>query len=610
MPLDAVCLQAVVAELAPQITGSRIEKIQQPARDQVVLLLRGNRRLLLSAGGGQPRLHLTELPRDNPAQPPMFCMLLRKYLSGGIIESIQQAPLERVVTLTVSAADELGERSQFSLILEAVARRANLILADKDGHIIDCLRRIDFEMNPDRQVLPGLFYHLPTPPDKVSPFTVTEEEFAALAAAAGEGAPADQWLVRTVNGLSPLVARELTFRACGSTDAPVTGHTAALWSAFAAWRDTVNEKHFTPAMLKRSGVPMDFTYLHVGQYGGAAEEETYASFSRLLDDFYEKREQAERVKQKGQDLVKTASNGAARLRRKIAAQEQELAESKNRDKWRVYGELITANLYRMERGMSRLTAQNYYDPDCADVDIPLDVRLSPQENAAKYFKKYTKAKTAEKYITAQLEKARVELTYLESVLQELTLAESEQDFNDIRAELTDGGYLRAKGRKQPQRPSKPREFRSTAGLRILVGRNNRQNDRLTAKDAEKWDIWLHTQRIHGSHVILCTGGAQPDEQSLLEAASLAAYFSQAQDGTKVPVDYAPVKFVKKPAGSPPGFVNYTNYKTILADPSEELVKRLGGTVKGRYTHAGIRDTDVGDSGVVSAVGHPDLSRKD
>ena len=574
MPLDAVCLQAVVAELAPQITGSRIEKIQQPARDQVVLLLRGNRRLLLSAGGGQPRLHLTELLRDNPAQPPMFCMLLRKYLSGGIIESIQQAPLERVVTLTVSAADELGERSQFSLILEAVARRANLILADKDGHIIDCLRRIDFEMNPDRQVLPGLFYHLPTPPDKVSPFTVTEEEFAALAAAAGEGAPADQWLVRTVNGLSPLVARELTFRACGSTDAPVTGHTAALWSAFAAWRDTVNEKHFTPTMLKRSGVPMDFTYLPVQQYGGAAEEETCASFSRLLDDFYEKREQAERVKQKGQDLVKTASNGAARLRRKIAAQEQELAESKNRDKWRVYGELITANLYRMERGMSRLTAQNYYDPDCADVDIPLDVRLSPQENAAKYFKKYTKAKTAEKYITAQLEKARVELTYLESVLQELTLAESEQDFNDIRAELTDGGYLRAKGRKQPQRPSKPREFRSTAGLRILVGRNNRQNDRLTAKDAEKWDIWLHTQRIHGSHVILCTGGAQPDEQSLLEAASLAAYFSQAQDGTKVPVDFTPVKYVKKPAGSPPGFVNYTNYKTILADPSEELVKRL------------------------------------
>ena len=576
MPLDAVCLQAVVAELAPQITGSRIEKIQQPARDQVVLLLRGNRRLLLSAGGGQPRLHLTELPRDNPAQPPMFCMLLRKYLSGGIIESIQQAPLERVVTLTVSAADELGERSQFSLILEAVARRANLILADKDGHIIDCLRRIDFEMNPDRQVLPGLFYHLPTPPDKVSPFTVTEEEFAALAAAAGEGAPADQWLVRTVNGLSPLVARELTFRACGSTDAPVTGHTAALWSAFAAWRDTVKEKHFTPAMLKRSGVPMDFTYLHVGQYGGAAEEVTYTSFSRLLDDFYEKREQAERVKQKGQDLVKTASNGAARLRRKIAAQEQELAESKNRDKWRVYGELITANLYRMERGMSRLTAENYYEDGCPPVNIPLDVRLGPQENAARYFKQYAKAKTAERVLTEQLEKGREELTYLESVVQELSQAEAEQDFNDIRAELESGGYLKNRGKKQPgfQRASKPRQFTSSAGLRILVGRSNRQNDRLTAKDADRRDIWLHTQKIHGSHVILCTGGREPDETSLYEAACLAAYYSQGREAGKVPVDYTPVRYVKKPAGSRPGMVVYTTYQTIYAVPDGQLVKKL------------------------------------
>ena len=575
MPLDAICLQGVVGELAPRLTGSRIEKIQQPARDQVILLLRGSRRLLLNAGAGQPRLHLTEQLRDNPSQPPMFCMLLRKHLSGGVIESIRQEPLERVVTLTVLAADELGERSRFTLVWEGMPRRANLILCDRDGRIIDCLRRIDLEMNQERQVLPGLFYRLPPRQEKRSPLTVTEEEFRALLSRAAPDTPLDGWLLDTFTALPPLVARELTYRACGSTDAPAS-QGGGLWSVFFRWQSAVNENSFTPTLIKRGTTLSDFTYGPVTQYGAYAETQPYDSFSRLLDDFYEKREQAERVKQKGQDLVKTASNGAARLRRKIAAQEQELVESKNRDKWRVYGELITANLYRMERGMSRLTAQNYYDPDCADVDIPLDVRLSPQENAAKYFKKYTKAKTAEKYITAQLEKARVELTYLESVLQELTLAESEQDFNDIRAELTDGGYLRAKGRKQPQRPSKPREFRSTAGLRILVGRNNRQNDRLTAKDAEKWDIWLHTQRIHGSHVILCTGGAQPDEQSLLEAASLAAYFSQAQDGTKVPVDYAPVKFVKKPAGSPPGFVNYTNYKTILADPSEELVKRLGG----------------------------------
>ena len=275
--------------------------------------------------------------------------------------------------------------------------------------------------------------------------------------------------------------------------------------------------------------------------------------------------------------MKTAATSASRIRRKLAAQEKELLDCRDRDKWRVYGELITANLYRMERGMSRLTTQNYYDPDCADVDIPLDVRLSPQENAAKYFKKYTKAKTAEKYLTEQMEKGRAELMYLESVQQELALAESEQDFNDIRAELADGGYLRRGGNGKKaafQRPSKPREFRSSAGLRILVGRNNRQNDRLTAKDAEKWDLWLHTQKIHGSHVILCTGGIEPDEQSLLEAASLAAYFSQAQDSTKVPVDYTPVKFVKKPAGARPGMVVYTTYNTLLADPDAALVKKL------------------------------------
>ena len=575
MPLDAICLQGVVAELTPQVIESRIEKIQQPARDQIVLSLRGGKRLLLCAGGGQPRLHLTETLRDNPAQPPMFCMLLRKHLGGGIVQSLEQESLERVVTLTVSAADELGERSTFRLILETVSHRANLVLADKEGRVIDCLRRIDFEMNPDRQVLPGLFYRLPTPPDKLSPLAVEQDEFERMALSAGD-TPADTWLVNTFNALSPLTAREIVFRAGGSADAPVS-QAGGLWDSFFAWRESVKGKTFIPVMLKRKGIPADYTYEPIRQYGAAVEIETYDSFSRLLDDFYEKREQAERAKQKGQDLLKTAATAASRIRRKLAAQEKELLDCRDRDKWRVYGELITANLYRMERGMGRLAAQNYYDPDCAEVDIPLDVRLSPQENAARYFKKYTKAKTAERYLTDQLEKGRAELVYLESVQQELALAESEQDFNDIRSELADGGYLRRGGGGKKaafQRPSKPREFRSSAGLRILVGRNNRQNDRLTAKDAEKCDIWLHTQKIHGSHVILCTGGAAPDEQSLLEAASLAAYFSQAQDSTKVPVDYTPVKYVKKPAGAKPGMVVYTTYNTVLADPSAELMKRL------------------------------------
>ena len=577
MPLDAICLQGVVGELAPQLTGSRIEKIQQPARDQIILLLRGSRRLFLNAGANQPRIHLTEQLRDNPSQPPMFCMLLRKHLSGGIIESVRQEPLERVVTLTVLASDEMGERSRFTLVWEGMPRRANLILCDKDGRIIDCLRRVDLEAEQDRQVMPGLFYRLPTRQDKRSPLSVTEEEFAALLGRAAPDAPLDGWLLDTFTAISPLVARELTVRACGSTDAPVSQGNA-LWDVFSRWQRDVNENTFTPTLIKRNGSLADFTYGPVTQYGTYAETEIYDSFSHLLDDFYEKREQAERVKQKGRDLLKTATTARDRVRRKLAAQEKELAACLDRDHLRICGELITANLYCMERGQSRLTAQNYYDENCADVDIPLDVRLSPQENAARYFKQYAKAKTAEKYLTAQLQRGREELQYLESVLQELAQAESEQDFNDIRTELTDGGYLRGRGKKQPgfQRASKPREFRSSAGLRILVGRNNRQNDRLTTKDADKRDIWLHTQKIHGSHVILCTGGAEPDEQSLMEAASLAAYFSQAQGSTKVPVDYTPVKFVKKPAGAKPGMVVYTTYQTMLADPDEELVKRLAG----------------------------------
>ena len=575
MPLDAICLQGVVGELAPQLTGSRIEKIQQPARDQIILLLRGSRRLFLNAGANQPRIHLTEQLRDNPSQPPMFCMLLRKHLSGGIIESVRQEPLERVVTLTVLASDEMGERSRLTLVWEGMPRRANLILCDRDGRIIDCLRRVDLEAEQDRQVLPGLFYRLPTRQDKRSPLSVTEEEFAALLGRAAPDAPLDGWLLDTFTAISPLVARELTVRACGSTDAPASQGNA-LWDVFSRWQRDVNENTFTPTLIKRNGSLADFTYGPVTQYGTYAETEIYDSFSHLLDDFYEKREQAERVKQKGRDLLKTATTARDRVRRKLAAQEKELAACLDRDHLRICGELITANLYRMERGQSRLTAQNYYDENCADVDIPLDVRLSPQENAARYFKQYAKAKTAEKYLTAQLQRGREELQYLESVLQELAQAESEQDFNDIRTELTDGGYLRGRGKKQPgfQRASKPREFRSSAGLRILVGRNNRQNDRLTTKDADKRDIWLHTQKIHGSHVILCTGGAEPDEQSLMEAASLAAYFSQAQGSTKVPVDYTPVKFVKKPAGAKPGMVVYTTYQTMLADPDEELVKHL------------------------------------
>lgn len=576
MPLDAICLQAVVNEIAPQIVGTRIEKIQQPARDQVILLLRGNRRLLLNAGANQPRIHLTAQLRDNPSQPPMFCMLLRKHIAGGRITEIRQEPLERVVELTVQALDEMGEESCFRLILEAMGRHSNLILCGRDGRIIDCMRRVDFEMSEARQVLPGLYYHLPPKQEKLSPLRVEREEFLCLLSQCPPERALDSWLLDTFTAISPLISREIVSRAFGVTDYRGEAGRERLWDSFAAWQNAVQENDFIPIAIKRDKRWADYSYTAVTQYGGYAEQETFDSFSTMLDSFYEGREQADRVRQKGQDLLKTATSARDRVRRKIALQEKEYAATQNRDQHRICGELITANLYRMERGMACLHAENYYEDGCPAIDIRLDPRLSPQQNAARYFKQYTKAKTAEKVLTEQLEKGRTELAYLESVLQELSQAESEQDFNDIRAELTAGGYIRSHGKKTSgfNRASRPREFRSTAGLRILVGRNNAQNDKLTTKTAQKWDIWLHTQKIHGSHVILCTEGAEPDAQSLYEAAQLAAWYSQGRESSKVLVDYTPVKFVKKPNGSRPGMVIYTTYQTMSVTPDEETVKKL------------------------------------
>ena len=576
MALDAVCLQAVVGEIAPQIEGLKIEKIQQPARDQVVLLLRGSRRLLLCASAGQPRLNLTAVLRDNPSQPPMFCMLLRKHLSGGRILSLRQEPLERVVELAIEAMNELGEMGRFSLILEAMNRHANLILCDGEGRIIDCLRRVDFEMNQQRQVLPGLFYHLPPQQEKRSPLEVEESEFRQLMQDAPQDTQADKWLLDTFTSISPLWARELAFRAGGSTDCLLQAAQERLWTEFSAWCSLVRRGDFLPVTLKRSGSPFDFTFAPIVQYENACECAAAESFSTLLDDFFAEREQADRVRQKGQDLLKTAANARDRLRRKLAMQEQEYQKTLDRDELRINGELITANLYRMERGMTRLEAENYYEEGCPKRVITLDVRLSPQENAAKYFKRYSKAKTAEKMLSRLMEQGRSELLYLESVMQEISQAESEQDFNDIRAELTEGGYIRSRGKKQQgfQRKSEPRRFRTEAGLLVLVGRSNRQNDKLTGKTADRNDYWFHTQKIHGSHVILCTEGREPDEGSILQAAQLAAYYSQGRGGGKVAVDYTPVKYVKKPAGARPGMVVYTTYRTLMAEADEELVRRL------------------------------------
>ena len=580
MPLDAICLQAVVEELRPQLLNLRIDKVQQPARDQVILLLRGNKRLLLNAGANAPRIQLTEVPRDNPAEPPMFCMLLRKHLVGARVADITQPPLERLVRMELDITDDFGQPGKRTLVLEAMGRRSNLILLDGEGRVIDCMRRVDADMSAARQVLPGLYYE---PPAAVGRLPVTEETEAGFREKLSAGNPErqiDAFLLDHYFGISPLMARELAFRTTGETDSHLFGLDRAgedrLWEELSEFISAVQENCFTPICLVKEGRPFEFSCLPIRQYGSAAEQETYESFSALLDAFYEARERQERVRQRGADLIRTATTARDRLRRKLAMQEKDYAATQDRDRLRVCGDLITSNLYRMERGQSKLVCENFYDENCAETTIQLDPLLTPQQNAAKYYKRYTKAKTAEKYLREQMEIARRDLEYLESVLEEIQHAEAEQDFIEIRNELRDAGFLRKQGKskKEPKRTARPWEFHTTSGIRVLVGRNNRQNDQLTCKEADHRDIWLHTQKIHGAHVILCTGGQAVDDDTIVEAAKLAAWYSQARESGNVPVDYTQVKNVKKPAGARPGMVIYNTCRTVNVTPDEELVKAL------------------------------------
>lgn len=536
MALDAICLSAAVAELRAAVGGGKIDKIYQPGGQDVVLAVRGpagNVRVLLSANPSHPRLHLTTLDRENPDKPPMFCMLLRKHLTGARILEIEQPYMERIVTLRLEALDELGDRVSRSLVLEAMGRRANLILLDGEGRIMECIRRVDGDLTTGRQVLPGLFYRMPEP------------RF----------------------GVPPLLERELRFR----------GETGDLASAVEKLWDEVGEKGGKPVMLLREGKPADFSFLPILQYGPETELREYASFGALLDDFYETRERQERTRQRGEDLVRAVKNARDRTARKLENQRRELEATKDRERLRQLGDILTTNLHTLEKGRSTVRLQDYYDPECREVEIMVDPLLTPQQNAARYYKEYNKAKNAESALTRQIERGESDLAYLESVLENLTLAEGERDLQEIRQELTDTGYLRraTKAAKREKRVTgKPMEFRTDSGLRVSVGKNNSQNDQLTLKLASKWDWWFHTQKIHGSHVILWTGGAEPDELSVAQAASLAAWFSQGREAGKVPVDFTPVKYVKKPAGAKPGMVVYTTYQTRMAPPDETLAKRL------------------------------------
>lgn len=588
MPLDAICLGAVTNELNQALAGCRVEKVYQPDRDEIVLQTRGQggaKRLLLSIAAGAPRVHFIDAARENPDAPPMFCMLLRKHVQGAKIAAITQPAVERMLAIELDTTDEMGVPCQKKLICELMGKHSNVILCDGDGRILDALRRVDGDLSGKRQVLPGLFYRMPPAQDKHDPFALSGAGLAAAVRQADGEQTLDRYLLSQLLGFSPLLCRELSYRATGDEAARIGTLTdeqcEKLGQVFDDLMGFLREGRARPFLLSKAedGAVFDFTFLPVTQYEGVMTVTQAESFSALLAAFFEKKGRAERMARRSADLHKTVVNARDRLARKLAAQQKELDATQNREQYKRMGDLITANLYQLEKGMNKAAVIDYYAEDCPEVEITLDVRLTPQQNAQRYFKMYNKAKTAENVLTEQIERGRADLEYLESVLVALGEAETERDLSQLREELTQTGVLsnkQTRNKKLRTKPvqAKPFHYRTSDGFEVFAGKNNLQNDLLTLKTAFKSDIWFHTQKIHGSHVILVTDGREPTNQAMTEAAMIAAYHSKARQSSRVPVDYTPVRQVKKPAGAKPGMVIYHVYQTAYVTPDESTIEKL------------------------------------
>ncbi len=571
MPLDAVVIHAIREELQNELIGARIDKVQMPERDVLLLSVRGNagnRKLLLSANTGSARVQFTENSYENPTEPPMFCMLMRKHLVGARIQSISQPDFDRLLIMDLSVRDEMGVLSEKKLVLELMGRASNIILVDDKGNIIDCIRRADFGENAVRRLLPGMIYRRPLLQDKTPFFHSAEEQFTELGSQCASSANPEKSIMESFSGLSPMVSRELVYRCHGQME--------FLPEAMSALRESVLQSELEPIVLMREGKPFDFSYMRISQYGDQVELENYPSFSELLDAFYSQRDHAESMRRKSRDLLHKTKSARDRTQRKLNARRQEMEKADNREQIRKEADLITANIYKLKKGMASFSCEDFYEPDCPECVILLDPLKSPQQNAAQKYKEYNKLKNAREHLTILIEENTAQLNYLNSVLDEIERSESERDLAEIRRELISTGYLRTKknARREKVRSQGPMTFKSDDGFRILVGRNNAMNDELSTKKARRSDYWLHTKSVHGSHVIIVCEDQTPPPRTVEQAASIAVYYSQARAGGKTPVDFTMVRNLKKPSGAMPGFVIYHVYETILAEPDEALVMRL------------------------------------
>lgn len=580
MALDGVFLRHLKNEIGEALINARVDKVFQPNRDELIIAFRGfdaAHKLLISARANSARINLTKIPVENPMQPPMLCMLLRKKLQGAKLVDIIQPELERALLFKFDSVNELGDHVELTLAAEIMGRYSNIILVDENGKIIDALKRVDAEMSSERLVLPGLLYRLPPPQDKLSMLESDVGEVMRRIDELPRDMELSKALMSVLQGISPIAAREVEHNVGRGNTVYVKQMDEKLRERTEFFIDRligmVRLTSGNPYMVvDQQKKPKDFSFMDIHQYSWTMTVYKKDNFSGMLDDFYAERDQIERMRVKSADLLRLLTNHMDRLGRKIANQTAELQTCAQRETYRIKGDLLSANMYAIEKGLKSVKLQNFYDEALAELEIELDPALSPQQNAQRYYKNYRKAKTAEEKLTEQIEIAKSELEYLESVFESLAIAENERDLNEIRAELMDQGYVRRQRGKKPQRQqalSAPMKFTTSDGFTVLVGRNNRQNDKLTMKDANNNDIWFHTKNIPGSHTVLVTDGKQPTETAMEEAAVLAARYSRAKESSQVPVDYTQIRHVSKPQGAKPGMVIYVNYKTVFVDPTKD-----------------------------------------
>ena len=583
MAFDAGMLAASVHEIKTLAVPGRVEKVLQPTRDEIVLLVHGekkNIRLSISASTNTPRINITDEVKENPAVPPMFCMLLRKHLTGAKLTDIQQLSFERAAMLTFDSRDELGYRCEKHIIAETMGKYSNIILLSADKKIISALRIIDFSASLKRQIIPGMTYELPPSGGRLNPLTVSEGEFVSLFADAQSDVKADKFIVSSFMGISPLISREIVFRTTKSTDSLISEcDIKKLWFNFSAIFKNVADGKFKPVLITtRDKKMLEFSYTDILQYSLSGVTSELESFGKLFETFYGEKERSERIHQRAGDVLRLITNAETRLTKKIATQKEELADCDGKEQFKIWADLITSNIYALNKGDREASLLNYYNDPPSEIVIKLDERLTPAQNAQKYYKKYNKAKTAESVLKTQIELAEKELEYIYTVFDSLTKCETESDITEVRSELYHSGYASKMKNysEHKQKPSKPLEFTSTSGYRILCGKNNVQNDHLTTKLASKLDYWFHVKNAPGSHVVLVCNGEEPDAKDFTDAANIAACYSKLSDGESVAVDYTLVKNVKKPNGSKPGYVIYSTNYTAYVTPDREAADKLRG----------------------------------